>query len=275
MKVFRALIALLLFLIPSLLYAQMTFPAYDGFVNDYENILSNDEELESKLSAFEKESTVEIVVVTVNDFSGTTIEDYAVKLFENWKIGKADVDNGVLILVSSNERKARIEVGYGIEGVLPDSLAGRVQDEYMIPAFANGDYNKGISDSVDVLIGIIKEDPTVISSLNSTNSESGSIDVIVMILIFSLYIMAVSKSWWLGGVIGLIAGLYFAYQSGSYILPFITTPLGLFLDFILSKTPVGRAVVHGMHLVGSSSSRGGGISFGGGSSGGGGSTRSW
>jgi uncharacterized protein len=277
MKIGRILIVLSLCLfLPIFVYAQIKFPQYTGYVNDFENILNNDEVLNQKLIDFEKETTVEVAIVTVPDFSGTTLEDYAVKLFENWKIGKADIDNGLLILVSSAQKQARIEAGYGLEGTLPDSLAGRVQDEYMIPAFREGDYSKGVSDSVDVLIGIIKEDPTVISSLNTKKESSANVpEIILMALFFGFYLMAASKSWWLGGVLGFIIGTYFAFTNGIYILPFITTPLGLLIDFILSKTPLGHIVMSGLHHSSSSGSSGGGMSFGGGSSGGGGSSRSW
>ncbi len=262
--------------LPIFTFAQIQFPTYTGYINDFENILENDEVLNQKLVDFEKESTVEIAVVTVPDFAGTTIEDYAVKLFENWKIGKADIDNGLLILVSSAQRQARIEVGYGLEGTLPDSLAGRVQDEYMIPAFREGDYTKGVTDSLDVLMGIIKEDPTVISSLETKKESSANVpEIIVMALFLGIYLMAASKSWWLGGVLGFIIGSYFAFTNGIYLLPFITTPLGLLIDFILSKTPLGHVVMSTLHNSSSSGSSGGGMSFGGGSSGGGGSSRSW
>lgn len=278
MKIGRILIILSICLfLPIVAYAQIQFPQYTGYVNDFENILNNDEVLNQKLIELEKETTVEVAIVTVPDFSGTTLEDFAVKLFENWKIGKADIDNGLLILVSSAQRQARIEVGYGLEGTLPDSLAGRVQDEYMIPAFREGDYSKGVSDSVDVLIGIIKEDPTVISSLKSTEKSNKNIpEVILMAIFFGIYLMAASKSWWLGGVLGFIIGTYFAFSDGIFLLPFITTPIGLLIDFILSKTPLGHVVMSTLHHSNSSgSSGGGGISFGGGSSGGGGSSRSW
>src|SRR5690606_7879124 len=143
------ILTLLFLFLPTLIYAQLTFPAYDGYVNDFENILNNDEALEAKLTQLEKDTTAEVVVVTVPDFQGSYLEEYAVKLFEEWKIGKEDVDNGLLILVSANERKSRIEVGYGLEGTLPDALTGRIQDEYMIPSFTQGDYSGGVEKGVD------------------------------------------------------------------------------------------------------------------------------
>lgn len=276
MKIGRTLFLIFFCLfLPYYTFAQIQFPQYTGYVNDFENILNNDEVLNQKLVDLEKETTVEIAVVTVSDFSGTTLDDYAVKLFENWKIGKEDIDNGLLIVISSAQRQARIEVGYGLEGTIPDSLSGRIQDEYMIPAFKENDYSKGVNDSLDALIGVIKQDPTVISALTQKESNVDIPEVIGIILFFGFYIMAASRSWWLGGVLGFIIGTYFAFSEGIYLLPIITTPLGLLIDFILSKTPLGHLVMAGMHHSSSSGSSGGGMSFGGGSSGGGGSSRSW
>lgn len=275
-KILLSLLLLLLF--PAFVYAQLTFPQYEGFVNDFENILSNDEILEAKLAQLEKDTTAEVVVVTIDSFQETTIEDYAVKLFEAWKIGKEDVDNGLLILISSEQRQSRIEVGYGLEGTLPDALTGRIQDEYMIPSFQEGDYSKGIESGVDVISGLIREDPTVISQLQQKDNgiSDEAVSIFIMIFFFAVYIMGVSKSWWLGGVLGFIAGAYFAYVTAFWLLPFITAPFGLFLDYILSRTTIGQAIVHSTFRGGGrSGSSGGGFSFGGGSSGGGGSSRSW
>jgi uncharacterized protein len=275
--ILSALVFILVFAIPNLSNAQFQFPKYTGYVNDFENIIDNDEELNNKLIQFEKDSTVEIVVVTTDSFQGSTIEDYSNKLFEEWKIGKKDIDNGLLIVVSNKERQSRIEVGYGLEGTLPDALTGRIQDQFMIPSFKEGKYSDGINSGVDTLIGYIKEDPTVISSIKSdSNKNSSLIDVGIYILIIGFYLMAGSKSWWLGGVFGFVIGLYFGITNGIYLLILITTPLGLLFDYILSQTGIGKAIFHGTSLLnGGKSGSSGGISFGGGSSGGGGSSRSW
>src|SRR5690348_9508325 len=93
-----------------------------GYVSDFAHVLSSDtrQALEAKLSNFERATTNEIAVVTVPSLEGDTEEDYAVRLFKEWGIGKKGKDNGVLILIAPHERRARIEVGYGLEEVLPD-----------------------------------------------------------------------------------------------------------------------------------------------------------
>ena len=88
---------------------------------------------------------------TVENLQGITIEEYAVELFEKWGIGKKDEDNGLLILVAVEEREVRIEVGYGLEGVITDLEAGNIINDIMVPNFKNGEFGKGIYESVVVV----------------------------------------------------------------------------------------------------------------------------
>src|SRR6185503_4886307 len=104
--------------------------------------------LEQELTAFEATTTSEIAVAIVPDMGGDYIENYAVKLFEDWKIGKAKQDNGVLLLVAVEERKLRIEVGYGLEGALPDSVAQSILDNEMTPRLRAGDYDGAVTAAV-------------------------------------------------------------------------------------------------------------------------------
>lgn len=269
------------------LYAQdFIFPQYDGLLNDYENIITNDDELENKLINFYSETGVEIAVVTVDSFQGSTIDDYAVHLYEYWKIGNEESDNGLLILVSSKERQSRFEVGYGLEGTINDAKAGRIQDQFMIPFFIEGDYSTGINNGVDAVISELKGNSVVSETTNSTEeiSEDVGFDFFIFFAFFLFSAIAYTKSWWLGGLIGLIAGVIFGYNYfpgwGIYIFPIPFAIVGLIIDFILSKifasssrggTGVLRMFSGGSSSSGSSS----GFSFGGGSSGGGGASRSW
>ncbi|MFH1830013.1 MAG: TPM domain-containing protein [Pseudomonadota bacterium] len=132
-------------------------PAPKGFVNDFANVLSADtkSKLEGMLSAFEKSTTNEIAVVTVPSLDGEPVENVAVSLFKKWGIGKKGKDNGVLFLVAPNERKMRIEVGYGLEGAINDALAGRIMDEAVIPRFKTGDMDSGIASGAMTIVKVI------------------------------------------------------------------------------------------------------------------------
>ena len=89
-------------------------------------------------------STAQLAVLTINTLDGEPIEDYALEVLRQWGIGSKEQNNGALIVVAVKDRRSRIEVGYGLEGSLPDGLTGRIQDQYMIPYFKDGNYSKGI-----------------------------------------------------------------------------------------------------------------------------------
>lgn len=266
--------------------ADLVFPTYKGYVNDFENILNNDQQLEAKLQSFAKEKGVEVAIVTTRDFQGTYIEDYAVKLFEQWKIGDKELDNGLLILISATQREARIEVGYGLEGTITDIISSRIQNQEMIPYFTNGDYSTGVEKGVDAIIGYVDKDPLFVSNLskdqNTTQISSSGLEFMIFALIVLFSIMGSTKSWWLGGVIGIILGIiiglaYFK-PTGWLILPIPLGGLGLVIDFLLSKTGVGRSLLGILGSTGRGGGfggSGGGFTFGGGSSGGGGSSSKW
>lgn len=130
-----------------------------GYVNDYANVLSGHVKarLENIISRFEKQTTIEIAVVILKELKDYTIEEAAVELFEKWGIGKKNKDNGVLLILSIKERKIRIEVGYGLEGIVPDSVAGRILDIYGIPFLKNNEFDKGVYGTVMGIIGRITQ----------------------------------------------------------------------------------------------------------------------
>ncbi len=277
----------------------LDFPKPQGFVNDFANILSPEtkQQLEQQLTQLEKDSSIELVVVTVESLEGTTIDDYAVRLFEDWKIGKENDDNGVLFLIAPNEQKTRIEVGYGLEPVLPDAKAGRILDTYVTPAFKEEDYDKGISEGTEAIVKVVHGEEIALDEAASSDSESGdggSVWILFVIgAIFLSYLssfLSRSKRWWPGGVIGavlgLILGIYFASLAFKILAAIGLGILGLLFDFILSKNykerkekglPTSFWGSGGGFFGGSAKggSGGGFGGFGGGSSGGGGASRGW
>lgn len=141
-------------LTPIIIIAQ-TYPAKPGsYVIDETGTLNSSEQsaLNAKLKAFEDSSSNQIFVYIALSLGGRDIEGYAQEIFHNWKIGKADKNNGVLIAIFINEHKFRIQTGYGLEGVLPDLLTKGIQDEIMRPRFKEKDYYKGIDQGINELI---------------------------------------------------------------------------------------------------------------------------
>jgi uncharacterized protein len=131
-----------------------TFPALSGRVVDAANIIPDDQEaaLSAKLEALETKSTRQLVVATVPDLQGYPIEDYGYKLGRAWAIGQKDANNGTILLVAPNDRKVRIEVGYGLEPILTDAFTSIVINTQIIPQFKAGDFPAGIMAGSDALI---------------------------------------------------------------------------------------------------------------------------
>lgn len=131
-----------------------TFPALTGRVVDQANLLSPQQEaaLDAKLAALEQQSQRQLVIATVPDLQGYEIEDYGYRLGRTWGIGSKERNDGALLLVAPNERKVRIEVGYGLEGILTDALSSIIIQREIIPRFKQGDYAGGIAAATDQLI---------------------------------------------------------------------------------------------------------------------------
>ncbi len=125
-------------------------PAPLGYVSDYAGVIDNraEAEITSDIQAIESSTGVEIAVAVLPDLDGHAVDALSVEFFDSWKIGKKGADNGVLILVAINDRKAWITVGYGLEGVLPDGLVGEIYRHEMVPRFKQGDYAEGIKAAI-------------------------------------------------------------------------------------------------------------------------------
>ena len=140
--------------------ASARFPSPSGFVNDYAMVLSpgTRAEIEALSEEIETKTGAEVVVVTVRTTAPLTIEQYAVELFETWGIGKKGKDNGILILLATEDRKVRIEVGYGLEGAVTDLQSKIIIQDLMIPAFRQGGYDLGVSSGVVMIAKLIRDE---------------------------------------------------------------------------------------------------------------------
>lgn len=142
------------FALCSLFVSAQRFPKPTGYVNDYARIMNSSDRqmLENKLSQYDKLTTIQVTVMTTSSLDGMEIEEYAMKLFKEWGVGKKGKDNGVLIVVAPNERAIRIETGYGMEADLPDAICSRIIYDLAIPEFKQGDYSAGVIKAVDGII---------------------------------------------------------------------------------------------------------------------------
>jgi uncharacterized protein len=153
-------LALLVTLAASAFAQPLTFPTLTGRVVDQANLLPADtrQALEQKLAALEEKSGIQFVVATVSSLQDQVIETYANELFRHWLLGEKTKNNGVLLLVAPNEKKVRIEVGYGLEGTLTDALSKVVIAHAIAPRFKAGDFPGGITRGVDDVITILTTD---------------------------------------------------------------------------------------------------------------------
>ena len=280
-------------LMPLLVFAYASTGKPAGFVNDFAGMLvpSEVEALQAKLSAFEKSTGNELAVVTVPDLGGDTVENFAVKLFEEWGIGKKGKDNGVLLLISRGNHEVKIEVGYGLEGALTDAQSYWIIQEVIVPAFRDGKFFAGIDGAVDKIIAAVGGEVIPSAEVSSGDRNNRiNIDWFWLILFAPLWLASIlgrSKSWWAGGVLGGIAGVVIGLLKGflytGVIAVGLLIPIGLLFDYVVSKNygkfkSQGRMPpwwLGGAGFGGGSSSGSGFGGFGGSSSGGSGSSGSW
>ncbi|GLK83438.1 TPM domain-containing protein [Ancylobacter defluvii] len=244
--------------------AELSFPPLTGRVVDAAGILSPQMRaaLEDRLAAQEATTTDQFVVATVPSLQGTSVEDYANQLFRAWKLGQADKDNGVLLLVAPGERRVRIEVGYGLEGVLPDAVASTIIQTAIVPAFRAGDFAAGIEKGADAVIEILNLDPAEAEARARQAAQPAmTADDWVPLIIFAVMI-----GFWIFVVYRQMRGGYLGRRSGGAALP------GGISGWEWSR---GRSRGGFSGGGGSGGRGGGGFSGGGGSSGGGGASGSW
>ena len=150
-------------------------PASSGiYVQDYAGVISAPVRsyLQDLGRQLDQKTTAQLAVVTVKSLNGAPLEEYSLKLLRDWGIGNKEKNNGVLLLVSTGDRKSRIEVGYGLEGALTDSLTGQIQDQYMIPYFRKGTYEEGIARGYEALALRIAKEYNVQLAASSYNNHS-------------------------------------------------------------------------------------------------------
>ena len=158
----RAAAALLLFVVPAAHAQELApIPPLSSPVTDVAGILTPDQRaaLDAKLRAFEQGKGSQVAVLIVPTTRPEEIEQYAMRVADAWKLGREGVDDGALLLVAAQDRRVRIEVGYGLEGVLPDAIANRIIDGDIVPAFRGGDYYGGIATGVDRILRVIEGEP--------------------------------------------------------------------------------------------------------------------
>ena len=269
--------------------SQVAVPALSARVTDLTATLTAEQKstLEQRLAAFEARKGSQVAVLMLPSTKPEEIEQYSIRVGEAWKIGRKGTDDGVILIVAKDDRRLRIEVGYGLEGVISDAVAKRVISETITPKFKTGDFYGGVSDGVDRIVKLIDGEklppPTGSSSSSSQGSGAGlggkdPMDYLVFAFFFVLVGGGILRAMFgrfggaalTGGAMGLL---------GFFLFGATIALVAAIVGFILTLLNVG-SLANSMGSSGSggfSSGSSGGSSWGGGggSFGGGGSSGSW
>jgi len=271
--------AVLLALVGFDIRAEIAVPPLQARVTDLTGTLKPDEKagLESRLAAFEAEKGSQIAILLVPTTEPETIEQYSIRVVDAWKLGRKGIDDGVLILLAKQDRTVRIEVGRGLEGVIPDAVANRIVEDVMIPFFKQSDFYGGLSEGVDSLFALIRGEPLPAPAGGERVPDSdlgGIFGLSILGGIFGGRILRFLFGPLLGG---LIAGAGAGVLVALFGLPILFSLFVGFFVFMAVFGGIGRVGPGGWYVgpggFGGSSGGGGFRGGGGGFSGGGASGR--
>ncbi len=276
---------LCLWLIPLSLIAEVPVPALTGRVVDLTNTLSSGEKdnLSLKLKNLETNKGSQIAILFIPSIEPESIEEYSIRVAEKWKIGREKKDDGVIIIIAKNDRKIRIEVGYGLEGAIPDAYAKRIIEHSIIPNFKQGNFFTGIDRAVDVLEGLINKE---ITEPPGPKTKVVSTEGIFLLTLIGLFLGYFIFGWTSRASFSSLSGGLITFLLGISTFGGIALLSAILVFFILSITLGGGGVYRGSNRTRSFRTIGrsgnfrigggfGGFSGGGGSFGGGGASGSW
>lgn len=240
MTLLRCILVVLLLLCPMLATA-LDVPPLVGRVNDQARLLSPEaaQRLEQQLALFERDTSNQVVVLTVASLNGDNIDQFAIRVADAWKVGQKGKDNGVILLIAQAERKVRIEVGMGLQGALPDITAGRIIRDVMRPHLKEGNYERGIAVGVESIIaatkGEFKAEPRASrqqAGKKSTPSLAamllGAVVAVAIAGLFSRYFGA------LAGAVGFPLAAYVAFPTLQLLTLALLAVGGLVAGLLLS-----------------------------------------
>lgn len=238
----KKLLLIILLFISSMLYAQeMEMPSLTGPVVDTVKLLTPEQvnALTAKSIELQKSKGSQIAVCIVPTTAPLTIEEYGIRLGEKWKIGREKIADGVIIIVAKNDRKMRIEVGRGLEGIITDLYAGRIVDNIMKPDFKKGNFYKGIDAAMDALITFINggDIPGISSgsssaALTQDSEEESGVAIGVFIIFASIiifFIIAAARKILISIVVTYILLFIGLYVGGAGMLPEVGVIAGMAL----------------------------------------------
>jgi uncharacterized protein len=265
---------------------QVPVPPLTARVTDLTHTLSAEQvaSLEQTLQAFETRKGTQIAVLMLPSTQPESIEQYSIRVVEQWRLGRQRVDDGALLIIAKDDRAMRIEVGYGLEGALNDAVCARIIREIITPRFRQADFYGGISDGLARMIGVVDGEPLPAPAAHSEGPQGGQYLTVMVVLAVVLSAFASAALGRLpgalvsGGVIGILFWFVAHLLVASAAIAIVT-----FLFTLIRGSTAGR-VVGGAGWMGGfggglsggfGSGGGGGFSGGGGGFGGGGASGGW
>ncbi len=268
-----------LFLTAELLVAQSlpARPAKYTPVNDYTNTLTAAEiqTISKKLIDFEAQQSTQIAIVIISSLGSRTVEQYANELYRAWGIGQKGKDNGVLVLVAKNDRKMRIETGYGAEGAISDLAAQQIITDILRPNFKNNAYGKGLSEAADKLMSLIMNEYSNADRANSSVNEEAIVTIISVVIFILIAILILYVLYRIGNAIGNTASSGTIYWSGGVYQPTYSPPTYSSGGWWSGGASSSSSDYSSSSSSDSSWSSSSSSDWGGGDSGGGGSSGDW
>jgi uncharacterized protein len=278
----RALLATALLLTAASTFAQAPVPQLKARVTDSTGTLTAEQRaaLETRLGHLESRKGSQVAVLMVASVQPEEIEQYAIRVFDQWKLGRKTVDDGVLLVIAKNDRKLRIEVGRGLEGAIPDAYAKRIIEEEIAPRFKQGDYYGGISSGVERISRLIDGEamPAPERAAPSSRPDSGNLLIAGFIAVMFVGGLLRRMLGRLAGsaITGLAAGAVAYFLFG--VIAAVLVAVGALLITLMGGFGTGGTWFPGgggWSSGGGGYSGGGGFGGGGGSSAGGGASGSW
>lgn len=267
-----------LLLLSWLALAELAVPRLETRVTDLTATLTEAQRgaLEQRLAAFEAEKGSQLAVLIVPSTRPENVEQYAIRVAEAWKLGRKGVDDGVLLLVAKDDRAVRIEVGYGLEGVIPDAIAKRIIEEVIVPSFRMGDYNGGINAGVEALIGRISGEPLPAPRAQTHRAGMNFFEHALLLAMMFVFVLGGLLRALLGRLPGAAVAGTVAFFGAWLVLGGLLTALIIALiAFFITLAGVSGGIGYGGGRWGGGFGGRGGFSGGGGSFGGGGASGRW
>lgn len=257
--------------------AYVPVPPLSGRVVDLTHTLvaAQTRQLETLLADFEQRKGAQIAILLLPTTAPESIESYSIRVADAWKIGRVGIDDGVVVLVAKDDRAMRLEVGYGLEGAVPDAIARQLIEDYFLPGFRSGDYFAGLDSGLKALIGVIDGESLPPPAHGRAATQERSLDRYFALFLFLIFAGGGILRVWLGrvgsaGAVALVAAVAGWLIAGSVLIALMLAIAGFVLTLFGGQRGIG-----GIGHRGRVGGGGGGFGGGGGGFGGGGASGRW